>query len=275
MRAALTDAMAGRRRVVFLSGEGGSGKTTLVARLAEEASALSGVRVAVGHSVEHRGEGEPYLPLLDALARLCEGAEHDDVVGVLRSRAPTWLAELPWIGGAGSIPAPAAGTPERMLREMVEATEALAAQAALVLVLEDVHWSDPSTIELLAALARRTRSARLLVATTHRPGESRDDHPLRALFPAVLLHRAAEEIRLGPLDASVVAAILAARCPGAEEDAPLLRLLHARTGGNPLFVGSVIEDWLSSGFMKDDGGAGGGRAPSKRSPNASQRARGV
>jgi DNA-binding winged helix-turn-helix (wHTH) protein/tetratricopeptide (TPR) repeat protein len=255
LRAALADATSGRRRVVFVSGESGSGKSTLVTRLAEEAGGLPGVRVAIGRCVEHRGEGEPYLPVLDALARLCERPDRDGVVAVLRARAPTWLAELPWVGVGAPMQTSAARTPERMLREMVEATDALAAQAPLLLTLEDVHWSDPSTLDLLAALARRPRAAGLLVAATYRPGESPAGHPLRALVPALLVERAAEEVRLGPLDEAGVAAILAARSPGLEADAPLLRLLHARTNGNPLFVHSVIEDWRSGGAVEDGGGA--------------------
>ena len=73
-------------------------------------------------------------------------------------------------------------TRERMLREMAEAIEALSAEQPLVLVLEDLHWSDGSTVDLLSALARRRESARVLVIGTYRPGDVvLDRHPLRAM----------------------------------------------------------------------------------------------
>jgi tetratricopeptide (TPR) repeat protein len=253
LRAALTDALAGRRRVVLVAGETGAGKSTLLERVLAEARGLDRVWVGLGRCAEHRGEGEPYLPVLDALARLCEGPEGDGVSAVLRARAPTWLAELPWLHATLPAPAPPGGTPERMLREMVEATEALAERGALVLALEDLHWTDPSTVDLLGALARRSAPARLLIVGTYRSAEA--GPALRGLAPALLLAGAAEEIRLGPLDDEEIAALLAELAPGLEADTEVVRALHRRTGGNPLFARSVVEDWMRGGAIERDGGA--------------------
>ena len=100
-------------------------------------------------------------------------AEGDTVVGVLAQRAPTWLVELPWLLEPGPMGvavrhAAQGATRARMLREMLEALDALGATAPVVLVLEDLHWADDSTLDLIAALLRRREPARLLLIGTFR-----------------------------------------------------------------------------------------------------------
>ena len=95
----------------------------------------------------------------------------------------------------------AGATRERMFREMAEALEALAAERPLVLVLEDLHWSDPSTLDLVAGVARRREPARLLLLGTYRPLDAIvRGHPLRAVAQELALHGACEELALAPLD---------------------------------------------------------------------------
>ena len=93
---------------------------------------------------------------------------------VLAQRAPTWLVELPWL--LDETPDPEAvrhraqgATRARMLREMLEALDAISAAAPVLLVLEDLHWADDSTLDLLDAVLRRRDPARLLVLGTFRP----------------------------------------------------------------------------------------------------------
>ena len=142
-------------------GRGGVGKTTLVEAVVQLAAA-EGLGLGRGQCIEHYGAGEAYLPLLEALGRLGR-APGGAPGGLLRQEAPSWLAQLPALSarrGAGRPAPPAAGaTQARMLRELAEALEALTAARPLVLVLEDLHWSDASTVEALALLARR-REAR-------------------------------------------------------------------------------------------------------------------
>src|SRR5262249_59934673 len=98
-----------------------------------------------------------YLPLFEALGRLGREPGGARLVACLRQYAPTWLAHLPALGRpdelAAGPPAMVGTTPAHMLRELAEALEALAAARPMVLVLEDLHWSDPSTVEALALLA--------------------------------------------------------------------------------------------------------------------------
>jgi DNA-binding SARP family transcriptional activator len=243
LHAALAGAAAGRRRVVVVTGEAGVGKTTLVETFLGEASGL----IARGQCLERHGEGEPYLPLLDALGRLARGPAGAAMVELLTRRAPTWAIQMPWLVEPGELELlhqRARGTTrDRMLREMLELLEQLAEAEPVVLVLEDMHWSDASTLEALVALARRTQPARLLVLATGRSGE----RPLDALVHELSLRRLGDALALGPLDEAAVAQWLADRIG----DTPpgLALLLRERAGGNPLFMGHLLDHWLGEGLL--------------------------
>ena len=135
---------------------------------------------------------------------------------VLKQHAPTWLARLPALLSAEdeeTVQRRSQGASrERMLRELVEALDALSVEAPLVLVLEDLHWSDSATIDLLAILGRRREAARLLVLATYRPAEvAVSQHPLKAAKQELELHDHCEEIPLEFLGVDAVAET----CPGA------------------------------------------------------------
>ena len=154
---------------MFVSGEPGIGKTTLInAYLAQLTTQAEPVWIARGQCVEQYGVGEAYLPLLEALGRLGREDEGEEVVPVLAQYAPMWLAQLPALvlpAEQDALQRALVGTTrERMLREIAEALEVLTTRQPLVLVLEDLHWSDQSTLELLSYLLRRQGSARLFYA---------------------------------------------------------------------------------------------------------------
>ena len=121
-----------------------------------------------------------------------------------------------------------------------------------MLVLEDLHWSDPSTLELLSFIARRQQPARLLVLGSYRPMEVlTNGRPLRAVAQELALHRHCEEAPLGLLNESDIRAYLSTRFPVGEPVRPslhsLARLIHRRTEGNPLFMVNVVDDLLAQG----------------------------
>src|SRR5262249_17835474 len=145
-----------------------------------------GFGIARGQCVEQNGPGEAFMPVLEALERLCRGPMGDQLVSLLREHAPSWLLQLPGLISAadreGLQRQHAGVTRPRMRREMVGGMEALTTRMRLVIVLEDLHWSDPSTLDLLVALAQQRGAARLLVVGTYRPVEaSIDDHSLDAI----------------------------------------------------------------------------------------------
>ena len=156
------------------------------------------------------------MPMLEALTQLGRGAEGPRLLAILHRLAPAWLAQLPALLTAeerARIQGETQGlTQQRMLREMAETLAALAADAPLVMLLEDLHWSDASTLDLIAAIARRTEPARLLILGTYRPVEMlAGDHPLRALKQELELHRQCKELRLKLLNEADVAAYLGLR----------------------------------------------------------------
>ena len=174
--AAWAQARQGQRQVVWVTGEAGMGKTTVVEAFRAAVATDPAVWLATGQCVEHYGTGEAYLPVLEALGQLCTGAGGERLVTLLRQHAPTWLVQMPWLLTAAhreQLRDELQGvTRERMLREFAEVVDALTAETPLLLVLEDLHWSDYATLDLLALLARRRTPARLLVLGTYRPVET-------------------------------------------------------------------------------------------------------
>ncbi len=249
--AALAAALAGTREVVFVTGEAGLGKTTLVEAFLDGLDPT--VLRARGQCLEQYGAGEPYLPVLDALGRLCRDPGAGDVRAVLTRTAPSWAPSVPGLG----VPAVASPTPSRsrMLLELVEALEQLATPAPLVLVLEDLHWSDYSTLDVLALLAHRTEPARLLVIATYRPVELVvQGHPLRRVKVDLELRRRCREIALEFLSEAEIERYLARRLGTTQVPAGLATLVHARTDGNPLFMTHVVDLVLARGWLRNDVG---------------------
>ena len=118
-------------------------------------------------------------------------------------------------------------TQERMLREMAEALNVVTAAQPLVLVLEDLHWSDYATLDLLAALARRREPARFLLLGTYRPPDAlHRGHPLQTVTHELHMHGQCAELPLTLLSEAAVADYLAARFPEAHFPAGLARLVQ-------------------------------------------------
>ena len=138
------------------------------------------------------------------------------------------------------------GTPARMMRELTEALDVMTATRPVVLVLEDLHWSDPPTLEWLHYVARRRDPARLLVVGTYRPVEVIvRKHPLQRVRAELRQLPQCQELVLDYLSETAVAAYLTQRFGALPQLARLARLLHQRTNGNPLFLLAVVDELLS------------------------------
>jgi DNA-binding winged helix-turn-helix (wHTH) protein/predicted ATPase len=270
-------ALTGARQLVFVTGEPGIGKTTLVeaflVQVERRTQASLPIWVGRGQCLHHFGPSEPYLPLLEALGRLCRAPDGERLLAVLRQYAPSWVAQLPALlptaAGEAAQRDVATTTRERMLREMGDAIDVITAERPLVLWLEDVHWSDGSTVDMLAALARRREHARLLVIGTYRPVDTIvDEHPLRVVKQELQLHGLCAELPLSLLSETHVAAYLTARLTapvaGSREGGPerhqlfppshdVARLVHRRTDGNPLFMVTLVEDLIEQHVLVHQG----------------------
>ena len=212
------------------------------------------VRIGRGQCVEQYGAGEPYLPLLEILGDLGAGPDAAAVVAGLRQHAPSWLAHLPALLPGAERDAlrheVAESTRPRMLRELADVADTLAAAAPLVWVLEDLHWSDPSTVEALALIARRRGPARLLVIGSYRPVELiLREHPLKAAKEELRAHGECAEIVLGSLSDAAVADYLTRRAPGAAVSAEVTAFVQGRTQGHPLFMATLADHLVAEGLL--------------------------
>ena len=247
--------MLGReRQIVFVTGEAGIGKTALVDTFVHSIASHPSIRIVRGQCLEQYGTSEAYLPVFEAIGRLCR--EHPQVVEVLRAHAPMWLLHLPSVVSVSErelLSRQVVGaTRERMLREMGDALEVLTADMPLVLILEDLHWSDYSTLDLISYLARRRHPAQLMLIGTYRPVELIvTGHPLKTVKRELMASQQCEEMPLEYLSRDAVGQYLSVRFPVNRFPPMLASLIHERTEGNPLFMINAVDYLLAEGSIVD------------------------
>ena len=238
--------LSGQRQLVFVTGEPGIGKTALTGAFTD---ALAGhqVKVTQGQCLDHHGVGEPYLPLIEALTRLAAAPDGGAIKIALATHAPSWLAQIPslWTRSERSaLETRGRATRERMLRELTQAIEAVAVDSPLVLKLEDIQWSDASTLDWLVHFARRPEPARVMVLATFRPADAAAlAVGLGGITSELALHGRCHEIALSPLTLEAIEIYLTTRLGHdgrIAQPRELVRMLLERTGGNPLFMVSIV-----------------------------------
>jgi len=260
LKNALTETTAGHRQVVFVTGEAGIGKTTLVDAFQQGIVGVARGRIARGQCVEGFGGKEAYYPVLDAFAQLLHGTDESEILQILAKRAPTWLVQFPHLVNEDQREALEkqilGASRERMVREMCEALEALTDRNPLVLCLEDLHWADPSTFDLLSAIARRRTPAKLLLVLTYRPADvivSRS--PLKALKQDLVLHDLAREISLERLEEHDVARYIELEFEDAVFPEGFPGAIYRQSGGNTLFMVAILQDMIKKGLLTKPDGA--------------------
>jgi DNA-binding CsgD family transcriptional regulator len=235
LETAVAEAGEGRPAVVLVGGEAGVGKTRLVGELAERA-VERGALVATGASVELTAGTAPYLAFTDALRDLARavGARAWDR---LQAGAPAELAGV--LPGAGSSPAARAdgAARARLLGQARDLLSEAAATAPLLLVLEDVHWADRSTLDLAGFLARSLRRERIALVATFRSDETQRRPALRAWLSELGRAEGVRRIELEPFDEAEIGELLAA------PDRALVASIARRSGGNAF----LAEELLAAG----------------------------
>lgn len=259
----LGEASGGQRRMLLLAGDPGAGKTALIDAFVAQLEP-AGVLLGRGQCVEQVGEREAFGPVLGLLAHLTSGTGGRQAVPQLRRCAPTWLVQMPWLLGDGTgngdggasdalqLRRSLAGAgPGRMVREFCALVEALAEQAPLVLVLEDLHWADAATVDLLAAVAQSTAPARLLVLASHQPVEAAlRSHPLVPTARRLQAQGRLQRLDLQALDAAAVRDLLDQRFQTPELTRQLGPLALQHSGGNPLFLSAALDHLIERGWVQ-------------------------
>ena len=251
-------ALSGQRQVVFVTGEAGIGKTTLVDAFQQQAAGRPELRIARGQCIEGFGGIEAYYPMLEAIGALLR-TDHSSLVQTLAKRAPTWLIQFPGLMNdeqRESLQREILGsTRERMVRELCEALESIAAQTPLLMILEDLHWVDPSTLDLISAFARRREPAKVLLLCTYRPVDVvLSQSPLKTLKQDLLVHRLCHEIAMERLEEPDVADYLAKTFTAKSIPSGLANLVNRNSGGNPLFMVAIVHEMRNKGLIQVDRG---------------------
>jgi class 3 adenylate cyclase/tetratricopeptide (TPR) repeat protein len=239
---ALLAANRGEGRVVVVSGEAGIGKTRLVTELSHEARRL-------GSSVLWGGCSEaelslPYLPFVEAIGNRLSVEEIASFAPRLGSSRPVLAQLFPQLseGEAPEKGTDPAQSKLRLFEAIVSLLTVVAENQSLLLVIEDVHWADESTRELLDHLARRLTGLPVLVLVTFRSDELHRRHPLQPTLHAWRRSGVAEIVDLEPLSAAGIEEMVAAILGTAEVDRDLSALLYGRSEGNPFVLEEMLRE---------------------------------
>ena len=262
LRRVYAAAREGRGRIVTVMGEPGIGKTILVEDFLTELAQLPERPLLVrGRCSERLAGAEAYLPVLEALDSLLHQSSSGSVPSLVKSVAPTWYVQIAHAESSQASvarvreDAPAVSQ-ERMKRELGALLLEVSRLRPLVLFLDDLHWADVSTIDMLNYLAGRFDQMRLLILATYRPADmTLAQHPFVGIRDELSAHGALEEIPLGFLERRDVERYLAVMFPQHQFPASLAELIHAKTDGSPLFMADVVRYLRDSGSIVEREGA--------------------
>lgn len=255
----LETAASGQGQAILLAGEAGLGKSRLVAEAKRRASLAVGTSLSMmqGHCFEPDAS-LPYAPIIDLL-RTCIGT-HDaaELVECVGPEAPDILNILPELATLvpGVVPARALD-PEQEKRRTMQALSQFFARAAarhpLLVVIEDLHWIDDTSLDFLALLIRRAKMLPMLIMLTYRSDEVR---PALSQFLAGLDRgRLSTEWQLKHLTVSEVATMISAIFElSTPPRADFVEALYSLTEGNPFFLEEVLKSLVAAGDIFFDGG---------------------
>ena len=243
---AYREVIMGRGFLICLAGEAGIGKTTVAETFLEELTrGRETCFVARGRCSERLAGSEAYLPMLEALDSLLQGPSQGTVVRTIKALAPAWFAQVASaeMESDGSQQQTQPVSQEQLKRQLGALFRELSRAAPVILFLDDLHWADTSTIDLLAYLATKFAELRLLIVVTFRPSDLRlAKHPFLPLKLDLEGRGDCREIGIGVLTATDIEAYLASEFPSARFPVSFAEQLHARTEGNPLFLVNLVSD---------------------------------
>ena len=250
--AAWRHAAGGRGTTFFLGGVAGIGKSRLAAEFTSSVSAQGG-RVLFGET--SNPQAYPYEPVVNALRRGLQLLVESPVDGPWLSALSEVLPELR--AAFPELAEPAALQPEkarmRLLEAIAKTIEGLARVRPLLLVLEDLQWAQPATLDVVETLARRIGAVPALMLITHRKGESAPGNALNTLRSRLQTERLATSLDLQPLSEDDVKSLVRKAASAAPGNDDLADAIAARTAGNPLFVGQLLSSYAETGELGEAG----------------------
>jgi tetratricopeptide (TPR) repeat protein len=252
----------GQSLLVAVSGEAGIGKTSLIEDFLSELSTRpERPIVARGRCSERLAGAEAYLPILEALDSLLHRAGGDSLQTLMKAVAPTWYVQVATRSIETSSMAElrsdaSAASQERMKREVGAFFHDISRPRPIVVFLDDLHWADVSTIDILNYLAGRFADMRVLFLTTYRPVDmALAQHPFLGISNNLRLRGLFEEIPLGFLAAADVDRYLALQFPEHRFPPDFAAMIHAKTEGSPLFMADLVRYLKDAGGIVEDNGA--------------------
>lgn len=249
LRAAFAAASRGEGLMAGISGDAGMGKTTVGEEFLFELESADAACTARGRCSERLAETDAFAPLLEALDGLWRAGNAGPAAHLLKTVAPAWHA-LVAQGGSSPI-----ASHERMRREFAAFFEELSRWRPVVLLLDDLHWVDASTCDLLAYLGARLRNIRTLIVTTYRPGALlAPGHPFLPLKLDLERRGLSREIPLSLLSREDVERYLAMKFPRHRFPEEFAGVLQERTEGNPLFLSDLVRYLSDTGVVTGPNG---------------------
>jgi class 3 adenylate cyclase len=246
---ALLAANRGQGSVVALAGDAGLGKTRLATELEHRARAV-GAEVLSGGCSE-ADLSLPYLPLLEAIGNYLAGADIDAVRARLGQAARELAQLFPQLGrgDAASQDVESAQAKLRLFEAMIALLRVPADDHGLLLVIEDLHWADASTREMLDYMTRRLRQTRIIVLATYRRDEMHRKHPLAPIVQGWRRSGSATVIELEPLDHVQLASMVRAIFDVNEVTEEFVDFLHERCEGNPFVLEEMLKEAIDRGDL--------------------------
>jgi predicted ATPase len=241
------EASAGRGLLLCVTGEPGLGKTTFVENFLDELAASERTWSARGRCSERLAGAEAYLPFLEALESLLQGEGGASAAQAMKLLAPTWYVQLAPLAAEdpalARLLADAREAPqERRKRELGVFLHELSRQRPLVVFLDDVHWADPSSVDLLTYVGSRCAAWRMLLVVTFRPSDlRRSQHPFGAVKLELQGRGICREIALPFLSREDLDSYLSLAFAGHRFPDDFAPALHSRTEGNPLFMVDLLQ----------------------------------
>jgi predicted ATPase len=261
LRAALQWVGSGRGLICSVVGEPGIGKSTLVEEFLNGMTAAGQWLIGRGRCSERLAGTEAYLPVLGALESLLQRGSQPGLSASMQQLAPAWYAQVAPLAESGGDTAKLlngglAISQDRLKRELGLFLQEAAQARPLLLFLDDLHWADVSTIDILTYLASYFDSLRLLIVVTYRPSDMLlARHPFLQIKPDLQARGVLRELQVGFLDSAEIGQYLNLEFPGHRFPVAFPRLIQAKTEGSPLFMADVIRYLRDRGVIAQTDGA--------------------